>query len=111
MIGVVDNINDKYNDILNIEYFLLRRYVSRVNPKDNTRHVILGTQPSKPREFAAQMNLLISNGWGIVRTIIDICMKLPEGRYVLIKDPNKVSYTLFTFMLIYLNHKNKEGGG
>ncbi|CAG8552828.1 217_t:CDS:10 [Diversispora eburnea] len=53
-------------------------YVSRVNPKDNNRHVILGTQSSKPREFAAQMNLSVSNGWGIVRTIIDICMKLPE---------------------------------
>ncbi|CAG8681084.1 521_t:CDS:10 [Acaulospora morrowiae] len=74
-------------------------YVSRVNPKDRTRHAILGTQMSKPRDFAAQMNLSISNGWGIVRTIIDICMKLPEGKYVLIKDPNKPVVRLYSVPL------------
>src|SRR5262245_19634265 len=67
------------------------RYVSRATPKDPNRHVILGTQSYKPRDFAAQMNLAMSNGWGIVRTVVDLCMKLPEGRYVLLKDPNKVS--------------------
>lgn len=25
-----------------------------------------------------------------MRAIIDLCMKQPEGKYVLIKDPNKV---------------------
>ena len=29
---------------------------------------------------------------GIVRTIADLYMKMPEGKYVLIKDPNKVGY-------------------
>nr|CAG8586161.1 5804_t:CDS:10 [Entrophospora candida]CAG8595959.1 2510_t:CDS:10 [Entrophospora candida] len=71
-------------------------YVSRANPKDNTRHVILGTQVYKPRDFATQMNLSVSNGWGIVRTIIDLCMKLPEGRYVLLKDPNKPAIRLYS---------------
>ena len=73
------------------KFFTLNRYISRVSPKDNQKHAILGTQIYKPRDFASQMNLSVSNGWGIVRTIIDLCMKLPEGRYVLIKDPNKVS--------------------
>lgn len=36
------------------------------------------------------MNINLSNGWGIVRTIADLCLKQPEGKYVLIKDPNKV---------------------
>ncbi|CAI2164168.1 1403_t:CDS:10 [Funneliformis geosporum] len=70
-------------------------YVSRVSPKDNQKHVILGTQMYKPRDFTAQMNLSVSNGWGIVRTIVDLCMKLPEGRYVLIKDPNKPLIRLY----------------
>ncbi|RIA93927.1 translation initiation factor eIF-3 subunit D [Glomus cerebriforme] len=71
-------------------------YISRVSPKDPQKHAILGTQIYKPREFASQMNLSISNGWGIVRTVIDICMKLPEGRYVLIKDPNKPVIRLYS---------------
>ncbi|CAG8476433.1 4107_t:CDS:10 [Funneliformis caledonium] len=70
-------------------------YVSRASPKDNQKHVILGTQMYKPRDFTAQMNLSVSNGWGIVRTIVDLCMKLPEGRYVLIKDPNKPLIRLY----------------
>ncbi|KAI8374541.1 translation initiation factor eIF-3, subunit D [Radiomyces spectabilis] len=64
-------------------------YVARMNPKDNSRHVILGTQAYKPRDFAAQMNLSLTNGWGIVKAVVDMCLQLPEGRYVLMKDPNR----------------------
>lgn len=66
-------------------------YISRANPRDASRHVILGTQWYKPKEFAAQMNVSLPNGWGIVRTIVDLARKAPEGKYVLVKDPNKVS--------------------
>ncbi|KAF8659130.1 hypothetical protein AX16_001900 [Volvariella volvacea WC 439] len=65
-------------------------YISRVNPRDNTRHVILSTASMRPTEFAAQLNVSLANGWGIVRTVTDLCMKMPEGKYVLVKDPNKV---------------------
>lgn len=41
------------------------------------------------------MNVSLSNGWGIVRTITDLCMKQPEGKYVLVKDPNSVSFLFF----------------
>lgn len=34
------------------------------------------------------MNLNLNNGWGIVRTIVDMCLQMPEGKYVLVKDPN-----------------------
>jgi len=44
----------------------------------------------RPTDFAAQLNVSLANGWGIVRTVTDMCMKLPEGKYVLVKDPNKV---------------------
>ena len=46
----------------------------------------------RPMEFAAQLNISLANGWGIVRTVTDMCMKMPQGKYVLIKDPNKVCY-------------------
>jgi translation initiation factor 3 subunit D len=71
------------------------RFVSRANPKTNDRHVILGVVGWKPRDFAQQMNLSLSNGWGIVRTIADMCLKRDEGKYVLVKDPNKQILRLY----------------
>lgn len=66
------------------------RYVSRYHVKDSARHVILGTQQFKPNEFASQINLSMENAWGILRCVIDICRKLDEGKYLILKDPNKV---------------------
>jgi translation initiation factor 3 subunit D len=51
--------------------------------------VIVGTLGYKPREFAAQMNLNLANGWGIIRTIVDMVLKMGDGKYVIVKDPNK----------------------
>ncbi|KAG4303205.1 hypothetical protein PCANB_000601 [Pneumocystis canis] len=70
-------------------------YVSRTNPRDVQRHVILGVAGYKPKEFISQMNLSLSNAWGIVRMIIDLCMGMPEGKYVLVKDPNKSIIRLY----------------
>lgn len=41
------------------------------------------------------MNLNLNNGWGIVRTIVDMCMQMPEGKYVLVKDPNAQTLRLY----------------
>lgn len=71
-------------------------FVSRVNPKDSSRHVILGTQQFKPLEFALQLNLNLDNSWGILRCVIDFLMKMPEGRYLLLKDPNKPMLRIFS---------------
>jgi translation initiation factor 3 subunit D len=70
-------------------------FVSRANPKVNDKHVILGVVGWKPRDFANQMNLSLSNGWGIVRTIADMCLKREEGKFVLVKDPNKAILRLY----------------
>nr|XP_020643284.1 eukaryotic translation initiation factor 3 subunit D [Pogona vitticeps] len=69
--------------------YLKLGYVSRYHVKDSSRHVILGTQQFKPNEFASQINLSMENAWGILRCVIDICMKLDEGKYLILKDPNK----------------------
>ncbi|KAI1356693.1 eukaryotic translation initiation factor 3 subunit D [Xylaria sp. FL0043] len=70
-------------------------FVSRANPKSNDKHVILGVIGWKPKDFANQMNLSLSNGWGIVRTISDMCLKREEGKFVLVKDPNKSILRLY----------------
>eukprot|EP01134_Creolimax_fragrantissima_P002681 CFRG2681T1 len=64
-------------------------YVSRENPKDSSKHEILGMQSYKPQELAEQISLNMHNGWGIVRSIVDICLAKPEGKYLILKDPNK----------------------
>ncbi|KAF2186834.1 eukaryotic translation initiation factor 3 subunit D [Zopfia rhizophila CBS 207.26] len=71
-------------------------FVSRTNPKNNNDHVILGVLTNKPRDFANQMALNLNNGWGIVRTIVDMCLKMDEGKYVLVKDPNKPVLRLYS---------------
>ena len=64
-------------------------YVSRVHVRDANKHVILGTQQYKPHEFATQINLNMDNAWAILRCIIDIVMKQNDGKYLIMKDPNK----------------------
>jgi hypothetical protein len=41
----------------------------------------------------------LSNGWGIVRTAIDLAFKAEDGKYLLMKDPNKV---FLSFHIVFL---------
>uniref|UniRef100_A0A2R5LLG0 Eukaryotic translation initiation factor 3 subunit D n=2 Tax=Ornithodoros turicata TaxID=34597 RepID=A0A2R5LLG0_9ACAR len=70
-------------------------YVSRVHVRDSSKHAILGTQQFKPKEFADQINLNMDNAWGILRCIVDCCLRLPEGKYLIMKDPNKPVIRLY----------------
>ncbi|KAI3732044.1 hypothetical protein L1987_63241 [Smallanthus sonchifolius] len=70
-------------------------YVTRVHPRDHFNHVILAVVGYKPKEFAGQINLNTANMWGIVKAIVDLCMKLNEGKYVLVKDPLKPQVRLY----------------
>lgn len=64
-------------------------FVSRQNVRATDKHVILATQQFKPNEFASQIALNIDNAWGIVRCIIDFLLKQKDGKYIIMKDPNK----------------------
>jgi len=70
-------------------------YVSRVSQKDSFNHVLLGTQTFQPREFATQFNLNLNNMWGILKSYIEMCMELSDGKYVFLKDPNKPIVRLY----------------
>lgn len=71
-------------------------YVSRAHPLDPTSHVILGTHSHKPKEFAAQISLSLSNGWGIVKHLCELGLKLPEGKYVVLRDPVKPQLRIYS---------------
>lgn len=89
-------------------------FVSRSNPKSALNHVILGVVGYKPREFASQMNLGFSNGWGIVRTIVDLVRSMSAGqdgdkKYVLVKDPNKPVIRLYEVPLNTFDEDDEDG--
>ena len=65
-------------------------YVSRIHHRDSSEHTILGVQQVKPAELAQQMTLDVGNAWGVLHAIIDTCLELPVGKYLILKDPNKV---------------------
>lgn len=71
-------------------------YVSRVAPTNPYEHVVLATQYFKPKELAAQINLSINNVWGIVKMICELLMAKSDGKYVLLKDPNKPIVRLYS---------------
>ncbi len=73
----------------------LFRYITRFNVKDSSRHIILGTQQFKPSEFAAQINLSMDNAWGVVRCIVDLVRSQKNGKYLIVKDPNKPVIRLY----------------
>ncbi|EXB44791.1 Serine/threonine-protein phosphatase 5 [Morus notabilis] len=70
-------------------------YVLWVHPRDHFNHVILAVVAYKPRDFAAQINPNTSNMWGIVKSIVDLCMRLNEGKYVLVKVPSKPQVRIY----------------
>lgn len=70
-------------------------YVARAHVRDSTKHIILGTQQFKPNEFATQITLNMDNAWGILRCIVDIVMKEKDGKYLIMKDPNKPMIRLY----------------
>ena len=71
-------------------------FISRVNPKDRKRHSFLGNAVFKPLEFAQQMNVNLGSGWGIAKVVLDMCSKLSDGKYILVKDPNKPLLRLYS---------------
>uniref|UniRef100_A0A7S1X9U9 EIF3d n=1 Tax=Compsopogon caeruleus TaxID=31354 RepID=A0A7S1X9U9_9RHOD len=73
-------------------------FVSREMPRTNTQHVILGTQTSRPRDFADQIALNIGNMWAVLKHFADLGFKhLPEagGKAIIVKDPNQPMVRLY----------------
>ncbi|CAF1919013.1 unnamed protein product [Brassica oleracea var. botrytis] len=55
----------------------------------------LETQRGAAEGFRWQIYLNTSNMWGIVKSIVDLCMKLSEGKYALVKDPSKPEVRIY----------------
>lgn len=90
-------------------------FVSRVTPRDSSKHVVLNVMHFKPTEFASQINLSMDNAWGILRCIVDIVRAREPGKYLIMKDPNKQMIILYdipddTFETDEDEEDSEEGG-
>jgi translation initiation factor 3 subunit D len=71
-------------------------FISRVNRTNAYDHAILATQFFKPKDLSTQINMSLQNMWGIVKMVCDLMMRQEDGKYVLIKDPNKQVLRLYS---------------
>ena len=70
-------------------------FVSRKKPKDSYNHVILSTQTYRPMDFATQITLNQGSMWGIMRLFIKLLDREPEGKYVIMRDPNRAIVRIY----------------
>jgi len=71
-------------------------FVSRQTPKNAYDHSILATQFYRPKDFATQITLNEGTMWAMIRMFIQLLQKHPEGKYVLMRDPNKALLRLYS---------------
>eukprot|EP01041_Mallomonas_annulata_P003414 gene3414-6775_t len=71
-------------------------YVSRVAKTNAYEHQILATQFLKPTELATQIALNVNNMWGIIKMLAELLMNQEDGKYILLKDPNKGTVRLYS---------------
>ena len=85
--------------------------MTRVNPKDPYKHSLLAVKRYKPVDLAKIANikitcahvaaefgpryLLLRHMWGVLKSLVETCQELEDGKYLLLKDPNDVSFRAF----------------
>lgn len=70
-------------------------FVSRINPKNAYEHTVLATQTYRPADFASQMTLEMGSMWGIFRLFVKLLSDQPEGKYVIMRDPNRAIVRIY----------------
>ena len=71
-------------------------FVTRAAPNNPFEHLLFGVQSFKPKDFASQINLKEVNIWGIIKMFCELLINKDDGKYVLIKDPNKSTVRLYS---------------
>lgn len=84
-------------------------YVSRVASNNPFEHAVLGTQFFEPKALATQIALSTNNMWGIVKMLCELLMTQPDGKFVLLKDPNKSTMRLYSVPLSSFEDEDEEG--
>ena len=83
-------------------------YVSRASPTTPFDHQILATDKFRPKDLAAQINLSVQNMWGIVKMVSELLINKENGKYVLLKDPNKQTIRVYSVPLDTFEEQEEE---
>ena len=83
-------------------------YVSRVARNNPYEHTILATQFFKPQDLATQIALNVSNVWGIIKMLCELLLSQEDGKFVLLKDPNKPTVRLYSVPLNTFESDDEE---
>jgi len=90
-------------------------FVARNTPKSNQTHVILGVATYKPQDLSAQIGLQQGNGWGIVKSLIDIIRHeyehgdaTEQTKFVVTKDPKASKLVLYAAVDGILGNEEDE---
>lgn len=83
-------------------------FVTRANMKEAHSHSILGIKSFNPTEFANQINLSMINAWGVVKMLIDMCMRMEDGKYILLKVAEESMLRLYKVPDYYEDDAEEE---
>lgn len=83
-------------------------YVSRVDVRNPNNHAILATQVLKPKDFSIQLNMNLQNMWGIMKMLIELMQRQEEGKYVLLRDPNKPVMRVYSVPLSFNESEDED---
>eukprot|EP01016_Furgasonia_blochmanni_P002624 TRINITY_DN1101_c0_g1_i3.p1 TRINITY_DN1101_c0_g1~~TRINITY_DN1101_c0_g1_i3.p1 ORF type:complete len:573 (+),score=159.39 TRINITY_DN1101_c0_g1_i3:67-1785(+) len=76
--------------------------VSRIDPKDQKRHSILGVESFARTNLESTIAFKVKDNWNLLKYIVDFLIKQEDGRYAFIKPAYKQSLKL------YKVHQKKE---
>eukprot|EP00817_Percolomonadidae_sp_ATCC50343_P001557 CAMPEP_0117428762 /NCGR_PEP_ID=MMETSP0758-20121206/8396_1 /TAXON_ID=63605 /ORGANISM="Percolomonas cosmopolitus, Strain AE-1 (ATCC 50343)" /LENGTH=516 /DNA_ID=CAMNT_0005215295 /DNA_START=277 /DNA_END=1824 /DNA_ORIENTATION=+ len=70
-------------------------FITRKNPKNNKKHVVVRVDSHPVYQLAQQIALKMSNAWGIFEDIVSQMQNLDDGKYILVKLANKQRLQLY----------------
>jgi len=83
-------------------------FVSRKTRTDRHNHTVMATQFYKPTEFAAQITMSVPHMWGIIKMLADKFLSLDDGKYVIMRDPNKPVARIYSVPLDTFENDDDE---
>jgi len=86
-------------------------FVSRANVKNAYEHQVLATQTYRPKDFAGQITLNEGSMWSVVRMLVKLFRDQKEGKYVVMRDPNKPVIRVFAVPPGTFEEEDEDGAG
>lgn len=71
-------------------------FVSRENFSKTKSHELFYVHSFRTPELAVHLNLNYQNCWGVFRSIVEHLRQCSEGKYLLIRDPNKLVIRIYS---------------